>query len=154
MNGVFVPQSEAQRRLVAPDGMAYSPEEAAAGNPKAALEAEMMRQCADALNRAYPPPKGCPMWWAVQVSGGVINIFNLSLSGKMGYVLHVKKGLTKDRIVRAGGEILARYDVPRDPRHYSVELLQQKHLENDQVLIDQDGIAHRLKRRYLVHHAD
>lgn len=153
--GVFVPQSDAGRRLIAPDGMALegSADAAAQGNPHAALEAEMMRQCMTALNKAYPAPKGLSIWWAVQVQGGVIHIWNLSLSGKMGYVLHVKKGLTMERIVRAGGEILARYDVPRDPRHYSIELIQQKHLENDDFLINADTQERiRVHRRYLRHH--
>ncbi len=89
-------------------------------------ELVMMKNIAATLERHYPPPKGMPLWWGVEINHSVVNIFNLSLSGREGYILHVDK-LSDEKVVRAGGEILERYGVPRDPSQYNTEMILQKH---------------------------
>lgn len=67
---------------------------------------------ADNLHRHYPGHL-----WAVNVSGSVINIFNLNLSGRNGYTLHIPGQFSASdfdrQVVRAGGEILERYHQAR-----------------------------------------
>ena len=72
------------------------------------------QQCAAVLNQHYPGHA-----WAVNVrsSQGLITILDLNLSGQHGYVLHLR-GLyswddLRDRVMRAGGEILERATLPR-----------------------------------------
>jgi len=72
------------------------------------------QQCAEVLNQHYPGHA-----WAVHVSSGqgLINIMNFNLSGKHGYRLKLS-GLyswddLRDRVMRAGGEILERAKLPR-----------------------------------------
>lgn len=55
--------------------------------------------------------------WGVHVNsrGGVVNILNLTFSGEMGYRFKIRK-LDTDLprlVMRAGGEILERFDHPR-----------------------------------------
>lgn len=67
--------------------------------------------------------------WAVSIDSretvGMLDIRNLSLSGKWGFRFPLKEyfdGLsTRHKIVMAGGELLERYRMPRrrfDPGHY------------------------------------
>lgn len=102
------------------------------------LEKTLMREIARTLEQHFPPPKGLPLWWAVEIAGSVTLIYNLALSGRMGYVIHTRNVDTK-RVIQAGGEILERYGVPRDYRHYSAERIIQLHEDSPS--------------RYLKHHA-
>lgn len=65
----------------------------------------LAKNVADVLHRKYPGHL-----WAVSVHGGVVQVFNLLLSGRFGFTVHADKIDTEYRaIVRAGGEILERY---------------------------------------------
>ena len=82
----------------------------------------LVKRAPDLLEKHYPG------WaWAVQPDerGGVMNIFSFKLSGEWGYRFRLKdvQGDPKvcdPKIVRAGGEILERFGVPRGK--YSYEL--------------------------------
>lgn len=115
-------------------GMEYTID-AAAGD---GLEKVLMQTIAATLEHHYPPPKGLPFWWAVEVNGSVTYIFNLALSGQYAYVLHTKN-CSVERVVKAGGEILERYGVPRESKHYSADRIIQLHADNP--------------TRFLKHHA-
>ena len=60
-------------------------------NPAEMELAEMMAQ---GLHKMYPGHL-----WAVNVSGTVVNIRNLALSGEFGYVLHLAKGTNRGRFL-------------------------------------------------------
>lgn len=84
-------------------------------------EMQVAKVMAEILNKHYPPPAGIPFWWAVNVNvkGGVAYVYNLALSGRMGYLLHLDNlmAITGEKeIMRAGGEILERYGLPRNVR--------------------------------------
>lgn len=119
------PWTREQPKLDEAKGMEYTLEDAAANN----LEKVLMETIAATLTFHYPRPKGLPFWWGIEINGSVTWIFNLALSGREGYVLHTKN-LTTEKVVRAGGEILERYGVPRDPRKYSAEMIIAKHESN------------------------
>lgn len=83
------------------------------------------KEVADLLLTHYPG-----YLWAVSIDSretvGMLDIRNLSLSGKWGFRLPLKQyfdGLdTRRKIVRAGGEMLERYRMPRgkfNPADYS-----------------------------------
>lgn len=66
------------------------------------------------LEQHYPAFTGA---WRVFVNeqGGVIQVTNMMLSGKMGFLMHISKiDLEGRAVVRAGGELLERYRVSRD----------------------------------------
>lgn len=73
----------------------------------------LVKDIADKLERLYPG------WlWAVQPDerGGVINIFSMRLSMRWGYRLHTKnvqQDPHRRDAMRAGGEILDRFGMPR-----------------------------------------
>lgn len=95
---------------------------------KDAGERRAAQVIAEILHRHYPPPPRIPFWWAVTVNGagGVANVYNLALSGRMGYVIHLHNlmGAGGEKLVmRAGGEILERYGLPRDMRLISSDRL-------------------------------
>jgi hypothetical protein len=81
----------------------------------------LVKRMADLLERHYPG------WmWCVQPDerGGVVNLFSLRLSGEWGYRFRIMdiQGDPKvcdPKIVRAGGEILERFRVPRGTYKYS-----------------------------------
>ena len=65
------------------------------------------------LNAAYPAFEG---YWTVMVNeqGGVIEVMNLMLSGKWGFLMHINKIDAEGRkVVRAAGELLERYKISR-----------------------------------------
>lgn len=65
------------------------------------------------LDQAYPAFAGV---WRVSVNekGGVIEVTNLALSGKMGFLMHIQNLDPEGRkVVRAGGELLERYRIRR-----------------------------------------
>lgn len=74
------------------------------------------KEVADLLLRHYPG-----YLWAVSIDSretvGMLDIRNLSLSGKWGFRFPLKEYLdgmdTRRKVVRAGGEILERYRMPR-----------------------------------------
>lgn len=74
------------------------------------------KEVADLLLSHYPG-----FLWAVSIDSrqtvGMLDIRNLSLSGKWGFRLPLKEYLdgldTRRKIVRAGGEMLERYRMPR-----------------------------------------
>lgn len=118
-----------KRALTESNDMCYTVDGAVSDTDS--LEESIIKEIVRTLASVYPNP-GLMFWWAVEVNESIINIFNLALSGKMGYRLHVSKGASRERIVEAGGHILERYGVPRDPKHYSAGMIIQKHLDNDQ----------------------
>ncbi|MDD2989812.1 MAG: hypothetical protein PHI64_12720 [Zoogloea sp.] len=74
----------------------------------------LAKEMAEALHQAYPKHL-----WAVTAEGekGICTIRNLALSGQWGYVLHIPKIYSmssfKQKVLRAGGEILERYRLTR-----------------------------------------
>lgn len=83
------------------------------------------KEVAELLLQHYPG-----FLWAVSIDSrdtvGMLDIRNLSLSGKWGFRFPLTEYLdgtdTRRKIVRAGGEMLERYRMPRrrfDPGHYS-----------------------------------
>lgn len=65
------------------------------------------------LEQAYPAFVGA---WRVIINeqGGIIEVTNLMLSGRMGFVMHIKSIDPEGRkVVRAGGELLERYRIAR-----------------------------------------
>jgi hypothetical protein len=137
MSKILLPTGQGSKRTKeAADDMAFDPMSAA--QDSSALEATLLKTVGSVLERHYPAPSGLPVWWAVEVNESVINIFNIALSGRFGFILHVA-GLTTDKVVKAGGEILERFGVARDTRYYTAEKIIQLHDENEQ--------------RYLKHHA-
>ena len=75
-------------------------------------EHTLQQQIGETLKRHYPG-----YLWAVQVDilGGVVNIYNLTLTGRWGFVVHIKNIDSRmKKIVDAGGEMLERYFMPRD----------------------------------------
>lgn len=65
------------------------------------------------LNAAYPAWEG---YWQVTVneSGGVVEVVNLALSGRWGFLMHINKIDPEGRkVVRNAGELLERYRISR-----------------------------------------
>ncbi len=65
------------------------------------------------LEQAYPNFTGA---WRVCINeiGGTIEVTNLLLSGKMGFLMHIAKIDPEGRkVVRAAGELLERYRIAR-----------------------------------------
>ncbi len=65
------------------------------------------------LEQAYPAFTGA---WRVCVNevGGTIEVTNMMLSGRMGFLMHIAKIDPEGRkVVRAGGELLERYRIAR-----------------------------------------
>lgn len=68
------------------------------------------------LNAAYPAFDGC---WKITVNeaGGIIEVTNVLLSSKWGFLMHINKIDVEGRkVVRAAGELLERYRVSRSNR--------------------------------------
>ena len=89
-----------------------------------------MKEVAAILHKAYPPPKGLPFWWGIEINQSIMVIYNLALSGKDGMVLHIARGLDSKKVIMFAGELLERYGVPRDYRRYSAEQIIEKHKQN------------------------
>ena len=65
------------------------------------------------LEQHYPLYTGL---WRVTVNeqGGVIEVNNMAISGRYGFLMHISKIDSEGRkVVRAGGELLDRYGLPR-----------------------------------------
>ena len=65
------------------------------------------------LEQAYPAFVGL---WRVTINepGGVIEVTNIALSGRMGFLMHIAKIDPEGRkVVRAAGELLERYQIAR-----------------------------------------
>lgn len=88
--------------------------------PPAAVE-NIGRAALTALNKAYPDWKD---GWKVSVDlkGGIIQVRNLYISGKMGFLLHLQH-TTDESIVTHAGELLERYNVSRDRNTNVVEAI-------------------------------
>lgn len=80
----------------------------------AALDYNMAKEMSDVLFEAYPNHL-----WAVTCEGdkGIATIRNLALSGEWGFILKLNECYTasdwKKKIVRAGGELLERFNLYR-----------------------------------------
>lgn len=82
-------------------------------DPFAAVDLAMTKKCADVLERNYP---GHP--WMIEASHkqGVVFISIPIFTGRNKYVVHIsvlKSDPGLRHIVRAGGEILERFNIPR-----------------------------------------
>lgn len=115
------------------DGMAYDLSEL----DQSGLEKALMQTVAQTLHFYYPPPKGLPFWWGVEVNGSVTYIFNLALSGRYAYTLHTVN-VSTDRVKMAAGEILERFKVPRDYRKYDAATILALHADNGQRFLQPD----------------
>ena len=74
-------------------------------------ELALGKQVAEALHDHYPGHL-----WAVNVERGLVTVMNLALSGRWGFVLHqakVQGDPDMKEVMRAGGELLERYNVAR-----------------------------------------
>lgn len=80
------------------------------GHAQNIKEMDLAGRLADELVKAYPGYA-----WAVNVEGSVINVQNLSLSGRWGFTLHTAKLPADYRpvMIKAGGELLERFRQPR-----------------------------------------
>lgn len=115
------------RSLLAPDDMVYDSREATKST--GSTEEVLMKNIAAALEVEYPPPKGLPFWWGIEINESIAVLYNLALSGRDGMVIHMQQP-AKDIIKKAkrfAGELLERYGVPRDYRNYSAELIIENH---------------------------
>jgi hypothetical protein len=68
------------------------------------------------LESAYPAFAGM---WRVTVNekGGTVEVTNMALSGRWGFLMHIAKIDPEGRkVVRAGGELLERYRISRSQR--------------------------------------
>lgn len=96
-------------------------EELVTENPQgAANDVLMAKEMAEALHAAYPGHM-----WAVACDGeiGFADVRNLALSGNWGFRIKLNKIYSgsqfKKHVVRAGGELLERYRMPRG--HFSAD---------------------------------
>lgn len=84
-----------------------------AGVPLSGASQTLANNLIARLEQAYPAFAGA---WRVCVNqaGGTIEVTNLMLSGKMGFLMHITKIDPEGRkVVRAGGELLERYRIAR-----------------------------------------
>lgn len=73
------------------------------------LQHHQAKLIAEKLHQHYPGHL-----WAVQIEQGLANIYNLALSGRWGFTVHLRKiDADYKTIVRAGGELLERYRLSR-----------------------------------------
>jgi hypothetical protein len=81
--------------------------------PETPTESLLRKNLLDTLNRHYPHMSGA---WVIDIDskGGIIQVRNLALSGRMGFVMHINK-IDPDfkNVVRFGGELLERYNIAR-----------------------------------------
>ncbi len=79
------------------------------GKGMTATQVTLAKNVAERLHKHYPGHQ-----WAVEVKDSTINVFNLALSGRWGFVMHISKIDGKfNSVVKAGGELLERYRVTR-----------------------------------------
>jgi hypothetical protein len=84
-----------------------------AGVPLSGYAATLARNLIARLEQFYPAFTGS---WRVAVNerGRVIEVTNLQLSGRWGFLMHIDKIDSEGRkVVRAGGELLERYRITR-----------------------------------------
>jgi hypothetical protein len=72
----------------------------------------LAKSAVESLEKYYPGHQ-----WAADVQGGLLNIRNMNLSGRMGFTInHVNSYSASDidkQLMKAGGEILERFRVSR-----------------------------------------
>lgn len=77
-----------------------------------ATDEVMAKGMAEVLHRHYPG-----YLWGVNIGGGVVNVLNLSLSGKWGFTIKLPGQYSASdfdrQVMRAGGELLERYRLAR-----------------------------------------
>jgi len=99
----------------------------------------LANQVLEALNKKYPGFYG---WWnvAIDTKGGMIQVRNMRISGKMGFVMRiVDVDADMKNVTRYGGELLERYRLSREkskvdfteemvnmPRSYTGEAIHEK----------------------------
>lgn len=84
-----------------------------AGIPLSGASQTLANNLIARLEQAYPAFTGA---WRVCVNevGGTIEVTNMMLSGRMGFLMHIAKIDPEGRkVVRAGGELLERYRIAR-----------------------------------------
>lgn len=84
-----------------------------AGVPLSGASQTLANNLIARLEQAYPNFSGA---WRVCVNeaGGTIEVTNMLLSGKMGFLMHTNKiDLEGRKVVRAAGELLERYRIAR-----------------------------------------
>lgn len=77
------------------------------------LAENLQNNLLDRLDTAYPSFNG---WWRVAVDdvGGIVQVTNLLLSGRWGFVMKITSIDPEGRsVVRNAGELLERYNVSR-----------------------------------------
>jgi len=84
-----------------------------AGVPLSGASQTLANNLIARLEQAYPAFTGA---WRVCVNevGGTVEVTNMMLSGRMGFLMHTKNIDPEGRkVVRAGGELLERYRIAR-----------------------------------------
>ena len=90
----------------------------------------------DRLDRAYPAFNG---HWRIEVDavGGVVQVTNVLLSGKWGFLLHITKiDPEGKRIIKSAGELLERYSVSRAKNFDIYELLGKERDHTGDLIVD------------------
>jgi hypothetical protein len=90
----------------------------------------------DALDRAYPAFNG---YWRADVDpiGGVVQITNMLLSGKWGFLMHLNKiDPEGKKVVRNAGELLERFRVSRNPNADIYSILGMERDKRGELLVD------------------
>jgi hypothetical protein len=90
----------------------------------------------DALDRAYPAFNG---YWRADVDpiGGVVQITNMLLSGKWGFLMHLNKiDPEGKKVVRNAGELLERFRVSRNPNADIFSILGMERDKRGELLVD------------------
>lgn len=110
--------------------VAFDVLEESVGSPETAAEQSVARIIGEVLHKHYPPPKGIGFWWAVRADarGGIVHIWNLALSATHGYTLLLERFAAPGNdklLMRVGGEMLERANLPRDPRFLSKERVKE-----------------------------
>lgn len=100
-------------------------------NPLSPASVSLAKNMLTALAKHYPGVK--EGWTVMPVENqGIVQVTNSLLSGKMGFVLHVVSIDEEMRsVIRAGGELLERYNVLRHPALSKDEIL--KHTKFNRV---------------------
>jgi len=95
---------------------------------RAALELALAKDIAETLHKEYPGHA-----WGVNVTKGIIDIRDLSVSGTMGYTLHVLRlgSDWKRKVILAGGEILERFRVSRGQLNIDNVLSMERNFKGD-----------------------
>jgi hypothetical protein len=96
----------------------------------------MARNLMARLNAAYPAFAGC---WRITVNevGGVIEVVNMAISEKYGFLMHIDKVDAEGRkVVMYAGELLERFRIARDAYHAAASMADAKRDFRGEMVVD------------------